>query len=588
MRRRTLLSAAGAAAVGAGTGVPLAAPKPAALRAVSMATHVHGSFSEGVGSFDSHLAQARKHKVDVVWFTDHDFRIAAYDHRREVRFDAAVEPENGLDWTWTQTVEGAPTGAAAAFVAGPRSPGEADEVGNALRLAAGGGNGTLWYAGAAWNATEHAAIGDTTLTFDALPEAHGPAALLLLELQLSYHPAHKGRPAGIYTVRYEIGGVAQTGHTAAGLVGTVRLAAKAGVWQRFTVVPVDDVRRLWPDLVAGDNAVTGLRFGVRTTGPAVSFVVDRLRFERARRQGQAGEQLRAETLAQYADAYDSVTPHLAYEISLVRHLNWYGGDLTLPAFTSPPRRDNTIARTEEMVARLRPHGGVICWNHPLDVEKRDGLARLMVERNAIGVDLIEIGRKEITDLLWVLDVAARNALFVTAVGGSDDHEGHDWLTNEEHYLTYVWAPSTERTALVTAMRKGAAWFTDMARYRGSMDLRINGTSYLGGVVVSARKSVTVKVVATAMPPDATLEVVTGVVDEAGVADLTPSTMIRPFPAKAVKGGLCRVGIEPGNGTYVRSQVRAADGSVIGASNPLWLLPTAPTRPVPDDRRWTLS
>jgi hypothetical protein len=297
--------------------------------------------------------------------------------------------------------------------------------------------------------------------------------------------------------------------------------------------------------------------------------------------------LRAETLAQYADAYDDVTRHLAYEISLVRHLNWYGGDLTLPAFTSPPRRDNTIARTEEMVARLRPHGGVVCWNHPLDVEKRDGLARLMVERNAIGVDLIEIGRKEIADLLWVLDVAARNALFVTAVGASDDHDGHDWLMNEEHYLTYVWAPSTERTALVTAMRKGAAWFTDMARYRGSMDLRINGTSYLGGVVVSTRKSVTVKVVATAMPSDATLEVVTGVVDEAGVADLTPSTTVRTVAAKAVKGGSYRVGVKPGNGMYVRSQVRAADGSVIGASNPLWLLPTVPKRPVPDDRRRTL-
>jgi hypothetical protein len=114
-----------------------------------------------------------------------------------------------------------------------------------------------------------------------------------------------------------------------------------------------------------------------------------------------------------------------------------------------------------MVAWLHGHGGIVCWNHPLDVEKRDSLARLMVERAAIGVDLIEIGRKELVDLLWVLDVAARNALFVTAIGGSDDHEGIDWPANEEHYLTYVWAPSTERTALVAAMRKGAAWFTDL-------------------------------------------------------------------------------------------------------------------------------
>ncbi len=146
VRRRTLLSAAGVTAtavvVNTGTaqapshGAPLATPGPAALRAVSMATHVHASFSEGVGSFDSHLEQARRHKVDVVWWTDHDFRVAAHDHRRAVRFDAATEPENGLDWTWTMKADGTPTAAAATFVDSPHSP---EEEGRALRLAATGG-----------------------------------------------------------------------------------------------------------------------------------------------------------------------------------------------------------------------------------------------------------------------------------------------------------------------------------------------------------------------------------------------------------------------------------------------------------------
>jgi hypothetical protein len=35
---------------------------------------------------------------------------------------------------------------------------------------------------------------------------------------------------------------------------------------------------------------------------------------------------------------------------------------------------------------------------------------------------------------------------------------------------------------------------------------------------------------------------------------------------------------------VRSQVRAADGTVIGVSNPVWLLPAHPPTGVPEARR----
>ena len=94
-------------------------------------------------------------------------------------------------------------------------------------------------------------------------------------------------------------------------------------------------------------------------------------------------------------------------------------------------------------------------------------------------------------------------------------------------------------------------------------------------------------VATALPAGSTLEVVCGTVDERGTADLTPSTAVRKVAAKSVKNGSYRVGVAPATGTYVRSQVRAADGAVVGVSNPVWLLPSDPKRPVPPDRRRTL-
>jgi hypothetical protein len=231
-----------------------------------------------------------------------------------------------------------------------------------------------------------------------------------------------------------------------------------------------------------------------------------------------------------------------------------------------------------MVKFLHAHGGIVCWNHPMDIEKRESLAKLMVSKDKLGADLVEIGRTELLDLLWAYDVAARNGLFFTAIGASDDHDALDWFAVEEPYLTYVWAPSTAQADLVKALRKGSAWFTDALRYRGSLDLRMNGKTVMGGVLVTKSAKVSVQAVATDLPAGATLEVITGVADFAGTGKLTPSTS-----TKVVKKAPYTFTVKPGKGVYVRTQVRSAD-RIVGVSNPLWLLPKKPPRPIPSDRK----
>ncbi|MET7967167.1 hypothetical protein [Micromonospora sp. NPDC005305] len=584
--RRSLLAAAGGLAV-AGIGVPVGlavtgdAPPPGrGRRPISMAMHLHASFSEGLASYAAHLDQARRNAVDVLWWTDHDFRVAAHDHRRVVHFDGPEESEGGLAWTWKAATEGALTASAADFVAAP-----ADDAGRALRLTATGA-GTLWYAGKAWNWTHTGNISDTTLHLDVLPEAAGPDATLIVEIALSHHPAGAGRPAGQLVLRYRLGAAAATRHRADGRHGTVDLPAPPGTWRRHTLNLLADVRRLWPDLVAGDNSLRGLRLGVQVgSGARGAFVVDRLVFDRARRAGQGGEELRAEVLGGYAGAYPGVTHHRAYEVSMVRHLNWFGGDQTLPSFPSPPYRDNDAGATERMVEFLHGHGGVVCWNHPLDVERRESLARLLVERHALGVDLIEIGREPVDDHLWAYDVAARNAIPLTAVGVTDDHHGTDWRAGRDRHVTYVWAASTGRDDLVAALRAGQAWFTDLARYRGALDLEIGGRSAMGAVVTTDAADVTVRLRATDLPAGATLEVVTGTVDRAGVTDPTPAIGTGRVPWRQLREGWHDMPVAPGAGTYLRTQVRGRDGEIIGAGNPVWLLRQAPPRGIPIDRRF---
>ncbi|MGI5237291.1 hypothetical protein [Dactylosporangium sp. CA-139066] len=563
LTRRTVLAAAGAA-ITAG-GMPgsnratedwgEATDAAGKSRAISMAMHIHGPFSEGLASFSAHFEQARKHKVDVIWWTDHDFRIAAFEHRQAVHFDGPVEPEHGLDWKWEKSTEGTLDAPVLEFVASPHSP--QDGSGKALRMTA-KGKGILWYRGNAWNNTANACIADTELTLDILPETLPADGALLLELQLSNHPGK-----GVLTMRYQIGLFDKPAYSATGATGTVSLPIKPAQWQEFTFVLRDDIAKLWPDIAAGDNALTGLRIGARGAG----FVVDRLTFHRARRAGQAGEQLRAEVIAEAEQRHGSGITHFrGLEVSLVRHLNWFGGDQLFPPFPSPPIRDNDPALTASMVQYLKSHGGLVCWNHPMDVAKKDELARLMLERDFLGVDLVEIGRKPFADLLWVYDVAARNALFFTAVGSSDDHDATDWAKNNgEHDITYVWAASTNRDDLLAALRKGAAWFTDLARYRGALDLRIGGVSQLGSVLMTQQPA-KVDVIATAVPAGAKVEVIVGACDEAAAV---PSTKV--LQSKSVT-------VPPGH--YVRAQVRLAGGDVVGASNPLWVLGKAPKRPIP--------
>ncbi|MGC1210868.1 MAG: hypothetical protein WA890_06305 [Micromonospora sp.] len=586
-RRTVLVAAGGLAVVGVGIPASLAAssdPAPPVAngrrRPISMAMHIHASFSEGIASYAAHLDQASRNKVDVIWWTDHDFRVAAHDHRRAVHFDGAEELEGQLAWNWSASTEGTLTASAADFVDSPHGM---DDPPKALRLTA-TGDGAFWYAGKAWNWTHTGNISDTTLHLDVLPESAGAGATLIVEIALSHHPATGGRPAGQYVLRYRVGAAERRTHSTDGLIGTVDLPAAPGQWRRLTLPLVDDVRRLWPDLVAGDNSLRGLRLGVQVTGEAHgSFVVDRLVFDRARRAGQAGEDLRAEVLRAYEGRFPGVTHHRAYEVSLVRHLNWFGGDQTLPAFPSPPYRDNDVARAEQMIEFLHSHGGVVSWNHPLDVEKRDSLARLMVERHNLGADLVEIGRAPLDDHLWVLDVAARNAVFFTAVGVTDDHQGTDWRGAAERHITYVWASSTDRDDLVEALRAGRAWFTDLARYRGALDIEVDGRTAMGAVVVTPAAEVVVRLVATELPSGASLEVITGTVDLAGVDDLNPATRTTRISGRQLRQGRHDLRVEPGEGAYVRTQVRGADGAILGASNPAWLLAAAPPRGIPRAR-----
>lgn len=557
--------------------------------------HLHASFSEQTASYEAHMAEARRLGVDVLWWTDHDFRVAAYGYRRGVRFDGPVESEGepDLQWSWVEEWDGAVREGGGDFVSAPRTP---DEPGGALRLhavAESQDGGTVWFRGDAWNVRYSTSLADTTVELDVLGESLGENAVAVVEIQSSYHPASGGRPAGKYRLEYRIGRVSKTRRFTEGdgLLGVVERPVRVDDWHRLVLRPVDDIAKLWPDLVAMDNSLHRLRIGVRSAnGTEARVVVDRLRFRRRERERGAGLELRRRVLDAYHERFNDLRHYEALEVSLTRHLNWFGGDLALPNYgDGPPFRSWDIGRAQSMVDFIHEHGGLVSFNHPMgpiyDESNPTDLSRLVLETNALGADIVEIGHKEVVDrLLHVFDVAARNAIFFTGTGVSDDHFAEDWINQQFNYLTHVWSPSVELGDLMDALRRGHAWFADAGEWRGALDLEVAGVGGMGRAVRSDERRLPVRVGATDLPAGSTLELVSGPVDRPGAGSLDPLTTAVEVPARDVRSGSYEHDLAPyPDGSYVRAQVRGSDGTIIAVGNPTWVLPESFDGDIPAER-----
>jgi hypothetical protein len=558
LSRRTLLRAA---AVG-GLGIPLlsgctspappppdAAPVPAS-DPVSVAMHLHSSFSEGTASMAAHLDQARRLGVDVLFWTDHDFRVSAQGYRRRLGLAGPVDTEHGVALTWRARAEGGGTGEVA--------------YGAGAAAVTARGDGAFWLDADAWNSTYSGSLADTTLGVELRP---GPGAAV--QLDLSHQPASGGRAAGRYRLTYRIGPSTRD-RRAVGRDGVVDLPAPTG-WSTVDIRPVDDVRALWPDLVAEDNSLFRLRVGVVGAGSATFRQVT---ITRARRGDSLG--LVRDVMGRYARRYPDRRQYAALEVSLVRHLNWYGGELVMPDYGDrAPVKDDAIPAAEQMVRFIQRHGGVASYNHPLGADPA-ATAEHMVATRALGADVLEVAygssQSTVDGMLRVLDACARNQVHVTANGVTDDHEGTDWYGSRANWITRLWARSVELPDLQAALRAGRAWAYKPDGWSGTLDTTAAGTPAMGSVVVTGGRPVPVTVTATDLPRGGALEVVTGRVDNAA-----------PVPAVTAEraaGGSSSVDLPAGR--YVRAVVRDAAGRIVGVGNPLWV--TADGAGVPAARR----
>ncbi len=76
----------------------------------------------------------------------------------------------------------------------------------------------------------------------------------------------------------------------------------------------------------------------------------------------------------------------------------------------------------------------------------------------------------------------------------------------------------------------------------------------------------------------------GAVDYAGAAALSANTkIIAAYPTSQLASGSVTLSVSNQAGSFLRTQVLNSDGDVIGLSNPVWLLRSAPPGGIPAAR-----
>jgi len=108
---------------------------------------------------------------------------------------------------------------------------------------------------------------------------------------------------------------------------------------------------------------------------------------------------------------------------------------------------------------------------------------------------------------------------------------------------------------------------------------------MGSVSVSAVTSRKLVASASAVPARGTFQILQGTVDYAGAHGLAANTkVIGSYTPADLAGGSVTKQVDTSKDSFVRTQVFDSSGTLIGLSNPVWLLRKAPPGGIPAPRR----
>jgi len=216
----------------------------------------------------THLDQAARAGIDVLWWTDHDFRMAEHGYPTVIHMNGPGASVDGAAWSWTEHTDGDLASSDVSWDTTMASPGD-DAPAGSVRLSAtssGREPASVAVQGSATNSVDQRSVYGQTIEVDVFPASVSIDSRLTVKVTTSWRPATAGRPAGEYTLTYVVDGTGSEGRTRSGLDGEIRVPARQGQWNTLRLIPEQDIARLWPDIDSRDAAMFDLTLSAVSTG----------------------------------------------------------------------------------------------------------------------------------------------------------------------------------------------------------------------------------------------------------------------------------------------------------------------------------
>lgn len=487
------------------------AARAALGRPVSMAMHIHGSFSEDRGSWDQQAKQAVMNGVDVLWATDHDWRMSHWGFLTHLSMTSDVE--NGVR---LQRLSGS----------GATGPSGLSMTGASYRLDS-----------SAVRYNTRGNLSQLTITVDAVPNSS-----LQLRVVSSRHPVGGTLPMQVTKTITTTGTVSwRPGVDLANRVAP-GLAADFSLYDLF---------------LEGTGTLSNLQLDWGMPGQEPLTV-------------QA--QVLSAVNARYAtEIYQALEPSL-YEPhvnwfggSLM--LPSYAGK---PAAGIHPDLVSQMVQTIHSRGGLASYNhpyGTHFGGTGVPLSTRQQVARDVLSTNACGADLLEVAYParngaNIDDHLFIWDACSRNSLYLVGTGVSDDHTGLNWNRQSDRFITCAWSASTAQSDLLTAMRGGRLFARKLSNWAGSLDMTADGSVPMGTVSPSLALR-TVRVQADQVPAGGVVQLLAAPIDNGGVPVGTAE------PVATWSGTTVDSSTTVPAGSFFRAQVKDSDGIIVGVGNPIW-------------------
>lgn len=590
--------------------VPLVLPGPAASGAVpeqaySVQLHTHASLSENNGSMEWHADKASDAGVDVIWWTDHDWRVTQTGYTERYDFENCVwdgrkfvEPDLSFEERWWEVTFQTPDHAKSVVDS------LAYEGAKSLRMEAAYAGGPFQRLDLSQTGSRHqnrySLATRYRLRFAVFPQQLDPADnKFVFELLLSERPGEWPR------LRYVLGSMDGEG------VGAIPLTWVPGQWNAYDLDVLADVQNLLSafgadSIRAQDNSTFETHVSLESRNGARGIVfLDDVRYESD--AALAGEPLldwQDAANAYYRLQYPGVDYLVGSEISRYKaqpHLNAYVPGHVLVDYTGTVFSDSLYYAVDQVHAL----GGLVSYNHPWGIGIYGNLAETPAQKaariltmkrgllrcRALRCDLLEVGYRwrhgiDLAGHLDLWDCLTGNALFLTGVGVTDSHGStpfYGWApwqpsaTYENNYVTWLWAEGVTAPELLAPMSAGKAYFGDPYRWQGEMEVGTSDGFPMGRVILTDKAAEDVIVRVTNVPPTVSVRLRQAEIREDPPAEYTTVNWLRDEILNgAVVGGVFQdtVAVDVSLPSFVRVEVK--NGTQEWAfSNPVILVREVP-------------